>query len=186
MRLPSVPRVSAFFSALRDPRRLRRWAVELLVLLALFAAVSLWQNRDLPSGPAPSLAGMRNDGVAENLATKVGAGEAAVLVVFWATWCPVCSAEADNIEAVAQDWPVLSVATQSDDATAITHHLQKNRLRVPAIIDADGALARLWRTRGVPVHFVVDPAGIIRFRVVGYATESGLRARLWWATRFPA
>ena len=81
MRLPSVPRVSALFSALRDPRRLRRWAVELLVLLALFAAVSLWQNRDLPSGPAPSLAGMRNDGVAENLATKVGAGEAAVLVV---------------------------------------------------------------------------------------------------------
>ncbi|MBL8489984.1 MAG: hypothetical protein JNM82_04320 [Rhodocyclaceae bacterium] len=42
-----------------------------------------------------------------------------------------------------------------------------------------------WRVRGVPTHFVVDPSGRVRFRVVGYATEFGLRARLWWAQRFP-
>jgi hypothetical protein len=39
--------------------------------------------------------------------------------------------------------------------------------------------------RGVPAHFIIDPAGNVRFRVVGYATTWGLRARLWWAERFP-
>jgi hypothetical protein len=38
---------------------------------------------------------------------------------------------------------------------------------------------------GVPSHFVVDSAGNVRFRVVGYTTTWGLRARLWWAERFP-
>jgi hypothetical protein len=39
--------------------------------------------------------------------------------------------------------------------------------------------------RGVPAHFVVDGQGKVRFAVVGYATEWGLRARLFWAERFP-
>ena len=183
MRLPTPATILA---ALRDPRRLRRWALELLVLIGILAGVSFWQNRDLPSGPAPALAGVRNDGVAEDLAQKVGAGRTATLVVFWATWCPVCRAEEGNIAAVAEDWPVVSVATQSDDAAAITAYLKKQGLRLPAIVDEDGDLARPWRVRGVPAHFIVDSAGNIRFRVVGYATEWGLRTRLWWATQFPA
>lgn len=129
---------------------------------------------------------MRNDGVAEDLAEKVGAGGTATLVVFWASWCPVCRAEEGNIEAVARDWPVVSVATQSDDAPEITRYLRERGLTVPAIVDEDGDLARPWRVRGVPAHFVIDPQGKIRFRIAGYATTWGLRARLWWATHVPA
>ena len=40
--------------------------------------------------------------------------------------------------------------------------------------------------RPQPTHFILDPAGNIRFRVVGYATELGLRARLWFVRHFPA
>lgn len=183
MRLPSLV---SLLAALRDPRRWRRWGLEALILVAIVAGVTLWQNRGLPEGAAPPLAGMRNDGRFESLAEKVGAGGTATLVVFWATWCPVCKAEAGNIEAVARDWPVVSVATQSDDAAAVTQYLKKHGLTVNAIVDEDGDLAQPWRVRGVPAHFIVDGAGNIRFRVVGYATEMGLRARLWWAQRFPA
>ena len=190
MRLPTP---AAVLATLRDPQRWRRWVFEFLILVALFIGISLWQNRDLPSGPAPALAGMRNDGVFESLQRKVdvtagnprGAGRTVTLVAFWATWCPVCRAEEGNIEAVARDWPVVSVAMQSDDATAITRYLRQRGLNLPAIVDETGELARTWNVSGVPAHFIVDAAGNIRFRVVGYATEWGLRARLWWAERFP-
>jgi thiol-disulfide isomerase/thioredoxin len=182
------PLAQRLLTALRDPRRWRRWGVEALIFVAIVSAVSLWQNRGLPEGPAPALAGVRTDGtpVKVGAGTTAASGQAAQLVVFWATWCPVCKAEAGNIESLAADWPVVSVAMQSGSAADVTGYLDKEGLKVPALIDGDGALAGDWGVRGVPTHFVLDPAGNIRFRVVGYATTIGLRVRLWWAENFPA
>ena len=121
---------------------------------------------------------------------KLGAGDTAhgapTLVAFWATWCPVCTAEEGNIVSVAKDHRVISVAMQSGDAAAVTKHLQERGIALPALVDADGRHATNWRVRGVPTHFVVDGAGNIRFRVVGYATTWGLKARLWWAENVAA
>lgn len=183
--MPS-PRLAALLAALRDPKRWRRWILEILILVAIVGAVTVWQNRGLPEGAAPPLAGMRTDGVAADLAAKVGAGGTAQLVVFWATWCPVCRAEEGNIAAVAADWPVVSVAMQSGDAVAVGKYLRERGIDLPAVIDDGGFIAADWRVRSVPAHFILDPAGDIRFRVVGYATTLGLRARLWWAQHVPA
>ena len=87
---------------------------------------------------------------------------------------------------VAEDWPVFSVAMQSGDAATVTKHLQERDIKLPALVDSSGAQAMAWHVRGVPTHFVVDAAGNVRFRVVGYATTWGLKARLWWAENFPA
>lgn len=177
----SSSRLTRLRAALRDPRRWQRWGVEALFLVALVAGITLWQNRGLPEGPAPALAGPRSDGSAVNLSEKVGSGDTAQLVVFWASWCGVCRAEAGNVEAVARDWPVISVAMQSGDAAEVAKYLAEKRLKLPAIADDDGDITGPWGVRVVPAHFVIDPAGNIRFRVVGYATEWGLRLRLWWA-----
>lgn len=156
--------------------------LEILLVLAVISGITLWQNSDLPEGAAPPLAGMRTDGGS----VRVGPGARTTLVVFWTIWCPVCRAEEGNIAAVAKDWPVVSVAVQSGDAAAVRKHLRSRDIELPAVVDADGFIAADWRVRGVPVHFIVDAAGNVRFRVVGYATTLGLRARLWWAERFPA
>ena len=99
-----------------------------------------------------------------------------------ATWCPVCKAEDGNIQSIATDHAVLSVAMQSED---LATHMRERGLNFATIDDPDGALATAWKVRGVPSHFIVDGAGNVRFRVVGYATTWGLRARLWWVERFP-
>lgn len=190
MRLPSPVSILA---ALHDPKCWRKWAFEALILFAIVGAVTLWQNRGLPTGTAPPLVGTRTDGSS----VKVGAGGTATagsaadmgtasLVVFWATWCPMCKAEEGNIATVAEDWPVISVAMQSGDTTAVAKHLKERSIALPAVADESGTIAADWRVRGVPAHFIVDQAGNIRFRVVGYATTLGLLARLWWAERFPA
>ena len=192
-----LPRPSTLLAALRDPKNWRKWAFEVLILFAVITAVTLWQNRGLPEGAAPPLVGVRTDGVAIILADRIvgGSGTAegrpvtnmgtASVVVFWATWCPVCKAEESNISAVARDWPVFSVAMQSGDAIEVEKHLQSRGIDLPAIVDADGSIAAAWHVRGVPAHFIIDPAGNVRFRVIGYATTWGLRTRLWWAERFP-
>jgi len=75
---------------------------------------------------------------------------------------------------------------QSGDAAAVAKHLRERELGFAAIVDADGSTAADWQVRGVPTHFIVDSGGNIRFRLVGYTTELGLRVRLWWAARFAA
>lgn len=174
-------------AALTDPARWKRWLLEALLVVAVVAAVQWWQARGLPEGAAPPLAGTQSDGRATSLAAAlVAANGRPVLVVFWSAWCPVCKAEEGNIAAVARDWPLLSVAMQSGDAAAVAQHLKERGLNFTALVDGAGWLAREWNVRGVPTHFIVDGRGIVRFRVVGYATEIGLRARLWWAAMFPA
>lgn len=175
----------------------KRWALEGALIVSALVGLTLWQNHGLPEGAAPSLQGVRSDGIAVDLARKApngthsaGAGNTAtngaqaVLVVFWSTWCPVCKAEEGNIEAVAKDWPVYSVAMQSGEAATVSKHLRERGLSLPALIDASGAQAMAWNVRGVPTHFVVDGEGKIRFRMVGYTTTWGLKARLWWARTF--
>lgn len=169
-------------TALRDPKRWKRWGIEALIIVAIVAGVSTWQNSGLASGVAPPLAGTRTDGSV----VKLGADGTARLVVFWAVWCKVCKAEAGTIEAVAQDWPVITVAMQSGELNEIAEFLAERGLTVPAIADDNSDISDAWGVRVVPSHFVVDGAGNIRFRVVGYTTSWGLRARLWWASVFPA
>lgn len=164
--------------------RWRHWLADALVIIGIVAAIQLWQVRGLPEGPAPQLAGTLADGRPASLEQAIrDAGGRPVLVAFWATWCPSCRAEEGNLAAIAADSPTLTVAMESGTAAEIAQHLAERGRRLPAIVDADGRLAAGWNVAGVPTHFIVDGAGNIRFRVVGYASEWGLRARLWWAGR---
>ena len=155
-------------------KRWQRRLLEAALILGVIFGAQYWQTRGLPEGAAPPLVGVLTDGSP----VKVGAGDTATLVAFWATWCPVCKAEEDNIVAVAKEHRVIPVAMQK--------HLKERGIDLPQLIDADGRHAMNWRVSGVPTHFVVDAAGNVRFRVVGYATTWGLKARLWWAETFPA
>lgn len=166
-------------------RNWRHWAVEALIVVVIVVAVQLWQARGLPEGPAPALAGTLLDGRPISLADAVaGAAGKPVLVAFWATWCSICKAEAGNLDDIARDTPFLGVAMQSGAAAEVAQYLSQRNHRLPSLNDQDGRLAASWRVSGVPTHFIIDRRGNIRFRVVGYASEWGLRARLWWAEKF--
>ncbi len=141
--------------------------------------VRFWQQQGVVSGPAPTLTGVLLDQKHFSLAAMKGQP---VLVHFWATWCPVCGAEQDTIEALAKDHPTITVAMQSGAAAAVAEHLNKEALSFPVLNDPDGAISAQWGVRAVPTSFVVDGAGQIRFVEVGYTTSLGLRLRLWWAS----
>ena len=163
------------------PRTTRRWlryVVEAAVVLVLILGVRAWQQSGIASGPAPVLAGVLLDGKPVALAAFAGRP---VLVHFWATWCPICRAEQDSIDALARDASVITVAMQSGERAAVAQHLRNETLSFPVLNDPDGVIAAQWGVRAVPASFIVDGAGQIRFLEIGYTTGVGLRLRLWLA-----
>ena len=163
-------------SASRWTRRLRRWLINLVLILLMVTGVQWWKGRSLVSGEAPSLVGLTLDGRALDLADFRGQS---VLVHFWATWCPVCRIMDGAIEGIAQDQAVVTVALQSGTPDDIGRFMQEHGLQFPVISDPDGQFANRWGVRGVPVTFIIDANGQIRQTTAGASTEWGLRARLW-------
>ena len=152
-------------------------------VLLVFVGVHLWQSRDVPKGPAPTLdAPMLADHSDEPwlqqwLAQHRGQ---VVAVHFWASWCPVCKASEDNITRLQADWPIVSVALQSGDAPAVQRHLQQAALAWPTALDPDGSLAQAWGVQAVPATVFLDREGRVASASMGYTSTLGLWARLWW------
>jgi thiol-disulfide isomerase/thioredoxin len=163
-------------------RRGGRLALEALAIVAVVLAVQFWQARGLADGSAPPLAGNLVDGGTASLTEALAAADGKpVLVAFWATWCGVCKAEASSLESLAAERPVVAIATSSGSAEEVRQYLAERGRKLPSIIDDEGRLAAQWHVQGLPTHFIVDRNGNIRFRMVGYTSSWGLRARLWWA-----
>ncbi len=157
----------------------RRFGINLLWLVALVVGVRTWQHRDMPSGPAPALAGQTLAGTFYTLPAHPGKP---VLVHFWATWCPVCRAEQGSIASLVHNDPnVITVAMQSGPPDAVARYLREQGIDFPVLNDPDGALSAAWGVHAVPASFIISPDGTIRFIEVGYTTGIGLRLRLWLA-----
>jgi thiol-disulfide isomerase/thioredoxin len=157
----------------------RKRALEVLLFVVLVAGIRAWQQRDMPSGAAPPLAGTKLDGSAYILPARPGQP---VLVQFWATWCSICRMEQGGIEAISRDHRnTITVAMQSGSAAEVRKHLVKEGLDFPVVNDPDGSLSAAWGVHAVPASFVIGPDGRIRFVEVGYTTGLGLRLRLWLA-----
>ena len=159
---------------LRD-RRWFRWTSQIAIILAAYLGIRAFQTWGTADGVAPELDAAALDG--RRLSLSELRREGPVLVHFWATWCGVCRVEEGNIESVAEDHRVITVATRSP-LHDIQRYAQEQALEMPVLPDPDGRLASAWGVRSFPTSFVVGEDGQIRHVEVGYTTELGLRARL--------
>lgn len=158
--------------------RIRRWLVELAIVLAVFVGVQLWQTRNHPSGEAPPTSGPGLSGEVRSLEELRGAP---AMVHFWATWCGVCRAEEGTVVSLAKSRPMITVASSSGDAAAIRRYFDERGIELPVIVDEHGELARAWKVNAFPTTFFVDGEGNIRQSSTGYTTKLGFITRLWLA-----
>jgi len=156
---------------------LREVAILLVMVISVSVAVNLYKTWNVERGPAPEILFAGIDGKPVMVQP---AGEP-MLVHFWATWCPVCTLEHGTIQSIAEDYPVVTVAMQSGNEEELRQFMQKQGLDFTVIADEYGEIAKQWSVTGVPASFILSADGDIRFVEVGYTTELGLRARLWWA-----
>jgi len=159
-------------------RKPYKYLLEIFIVIVVVILVQQYQKRNLVSGPAPSYrAEMLPAGVfdSEDMSGKP------YLLHFWASWCPVCRLEQDNIESLSRDYHVISVAMQSGGRKEVGEYLLQHSLNFTTLVDEQGELARKFGVTGVPTSLVIDRQGNIVFSEVGYTSETGLRLRLWLA-----
>ncbi|WP_428087009.1 redoxin domain-containing protein [Candidatus Thioglobus sp.] len=150
----------------------------MMVILAIFI-IRAYQQQDLTIGMVPSFTSHTLTG---ELMNSNPLPDQAVLIHFWATWCPVCNLENDNIQSISKDYKVLNIAIQSGTDLDIQTHAEDNDMKLDNIInDQSGSISRLFGVKGTPSSFFVNTKGQIQFTEVGYVTTLGYRLRLWWA-----
>jgi peroxiredoxin len=142
--------------------------------VALVLAVALFADSGLAQGPAtgflaPDFTLPDVKGKAVRLADF--RGKKAVLLNFWATWCPSCQKEMPTMEALYQRFKAGGleiVAVSIDrDRQDVAMFMEAYGLTFPALLDADSRIANTYRVSGIPTHYFIDRAGVIQSREVG-------------------
>ena len=107
-----------------------------------------------------------------------------VLVYFWASWCPDCHLQQNVVDTLARDNNVVTVAMQSGTEIEVRKYLEQNGLRWRVLNDNDRTITKSWGVRGVPLMFIVDGQGNMRFRKSGISSVTSMRVRMWFAEHF--
>ncbi len=101
-----------------------------------------------------------------------------ILVHFWATWCPTCKIESQNIQTLSKSYNVITVAVNSKD---IDKYMKENNLTFKVIEDKDSILANQLNIAVYPTTLIYDKNKNLIFSDVGYTSTFGLYIRMWWA-----
>ena len=123
-------------------------------------------GRPIPAFSLPGMGGRQGFGSAE----VAGLGRP-VMINFFASWCVPCVIEAPELMKLSKEGlPIWGIAYK-DTATAATGFLGKHGDPYQRIAeDVPGGVAIDWGVYGVPESYLLDPSGIVRWRVAGPIT----------------
>ena len=157
---------------------------DLGVILAIFAAVHAWQTRDLPvdeAAPHTMLEELEELG-SGHLHSVTVPGEVGI-VYFFAPWCRVCRVSIGNLDSLVTNghvgWGTV-VALDYSDAGEVRNFLDRTGVSLPVLMGTSQTPVD-WSVTVFPTYYVIDAAGRIHSRSVGYSTWLGMRLRVWLA-----
>ena len=122
--------------------------------------------------PAPEFALKDLDG--KTVSLKDYYGKKIVILDFWATWCGPCRGSMPLLqkywEANKAKVEVLSINEQEGDAR-VRAFAQQQGYRFRILLDLDGSVQATYRVNGIPTLYVIDKAGEVRYKHVGYRPD---------------
>jgi peroxiredoxin len=124
--------------------------------------------------PAPAFQLNALAGGAVNLPAEL-AGKV-VALRFWADWCPYCRKEMAELQPVyarlrGRGLEILAVNVAQDRDT-VRRFVEPLNIAYPVLLDPDGATARAYGVKALPITFLVDAQGVVRGKIVGEATPA--------------
>jgi thiol-disulfide isomerase/thioredoxin len=106
----------------------------------------------------------------------------AVVLNFWATWCPPCKEELPSLQTLHElgggDPLVLGINVR-ETATSVRRYLAATGVGFPVVLDPQGELSKRFGVTAYPTTLLIAPDGHIRWRVVGEVDWSGAEAGGW-------
>jgi thiol-disulfide isomerase/thioredoxin len=157
---------------------LKKWTKEIFLFSVLFFLTAVVINFiRQPEIPDNVLSNLHHPivGMQENYIPPVSKP---IIVHFWGSWCPVCKAEIANINSLAKDYEVITVAVNSGSDQEIKDFLIKQGLTFKVINDASGDIASSFGIEVFPTTLIYDSNGTLQFSEVGYRTVAGLIGRM--------
>ena len=159
-----------------------RWSLPLAVFAVLlaFLFVGLFRDpREVPSpligkpAPAFSLAKLHHPG--ERLTNADMRGQVWLLNV-WASWCVSCRVEHPLLVdlAKANIVPVIGLAYKDKPEDGLAWLETNGDPYRMSIVDRDGRVGIDFGVYGVPETFVIDKAGVIRYKQIGPLSADAL------------
>jgi len=164
-------------------RKYSSWLLQALLFVVAFMVISAFQARNLLAtdrSPAPALRATLLQGDKFDLADF---GDKPVLIYFFASWCPYCSASADNLVRLRQlrdekKLAIIAVALDWQEHQQILDYANKHELNIPVVM-GNSQIAADWKVHGFPTYYVLDSKHQVARRDVGYSTQIGLLWRSW-------
>jgi peroxiredoxin len=106
-----------------------------------------------------------------------------VFLNFWATWCEPCKRELPAFEQFTAEQGdegavVLAVNTGEDDATVRAFLEAEGITGLNVLLDPEAAVAEQYGVFQIPVTFVIDAAGHVRYPHYGEMTAADLAGYL--------
>ncbi len=93
-----------------------------------------------------------------------------VLVNFFASWCVPCVAEAPELATLGREAPIWGIAYKDKPGDVARYLAQHGNPYARIAHDDPGRVAIDWGVYGVPETFLVDAAGVIRWKFAGALT----------------
>jgi cytochrome c biogenesis protein CcmG/thiol:disulfide interchange protein DsbE len=166
--------------------KMLRWSIPLAVFVVLVAFLWVGLGRDpheVPSpligkaAPAFHLVQLHDAG--KTLASDDLKGKVWLLNV-WASWCVACRVEHPLLLQLAKTNVVpvygLDYKDKTDDALAWL--AQHGNPYTASILDGDGKVGIDYGVYGVPETFLIDKAGVIRYKQIGPLTVEALQQKI--------
>ncbi|MDZ3823811.1 MAG: TlpA disulfide reductase family protein [Pseudoxanthomonas sp.] len=148
----------------------------LFLLLAALAAPVVAQPAKSMIGTRPALAVDTLDHGRFDLAEQRGRW---LVVNYWATWCAPCIKEIPELSALADrdDVEVLGLDFEEIEREDLLAFLQRHPARYPiAPVDVYDPPSAFPVPRGLPMTYVLDPAGVVAEAFVGPVTGADIEA----------
>jgi len=99
-------------------------------------------------------------------------GKKAVIVEFWATWCPICEALLPRMEAAQKkygdkaEFVVVAVAVNQSQ-NSVRRHIEKHPMPFTFVWDGNGAAVRAFQAPSTSYIAVLDAKGKVVYTGVG-------------------
>ena len=167
----------------RSPMKALRWSLPLAIFLVIvaFLFVGLFRDpREVPSPligkPAPAFTLAQLHKPNERLSTADMRGQVWLLNV-WASWCVSCRVEHPLLIdlAKANVVPVIGLAYKDKPSDGIAWLKTNGDPYRLSVVDFDGRVGIDFGVYGVPETFVIDKAGVIRYKQIGPITADALK-----------
>ena len=128
--------------------------------------------------PAPDFITALTDGSQVRLSDLRGKP---VWLTFGASWCQPCRAENPDIMATYTangDKFVIVQVYMSESAATVKDYIDRVGITYLTVPDPNEALAAQYRILGIPSHFFIDSAGVLREMKIGSLDPTSMQAAL--------